>query len=156
MKEKVGIALLSFAHNHANAWAKVIIRSQDAELVAIWDNNEERGRKKAKQYDTVFISNLARILARSDIDAVGICAETNKHEKLATAAAEAGKHILCEKPMATTLKDCDRIMEACKKAEVKYMQSFPKRFDPVNAKIREILQKDVIGKVTMVRKCHGH
>ena len=152
----MNIALLSFAHEHANRWAKAIKRSPDAKLVVIWDENEERGEKKAKQYETSFSLDLDKVLARPDVDAVGICAETNRHAELTIAASEAGKHILCEKPMATTLEDCDRMIEACKRAGIKYMQSFPLRFDPASIKIKDLLQRSAIGKVATVRKRHGH
>ncbi|MBE3102084.1 MAG: Gfo/Idh/MocA family oxidoreductase [Firmicutes bacterium] len=156
MSTKIRIAIISFAHNHAHAWSKAIIRSGDAELIGIWDDNENRGREAAQKYDTRYYSELDKLLSLPQVDAVGICAENNKHSVLTNKAAEADKHILCEKPMATNLEGCDRMIEAINKAGVTYMQCFPKRFDPVYIKIKEILQEGTLGKIGTVRMRHGH
>lgn len=156
MSDRLRIVLLSFAHDHAHHWARAINRSRDAELAAIWDDNRERGETAARKYGTVFEPDLDRLLTRDDVDAVAICSENVRHADHTEAAAKAGKHVLCEKPMATTLEDCDRMIKACKDAGVMYMQTFPKRFDPVYVKIKELLDEGAIGRIGTVRMRHGH
>ena len=63
------------------------------------------------------------------------------------AAAEAGKNILCQKPMALTLIDCDRMIEAVEKAGVKFMMAHQMRHDPANLKMKEIIQSGRLGKL---------
>lgn len=152
---RIRIGLLSFAHGHAQIWATALRKSERAELVGIWDDNAERGRKAAADNETAFHASLAELLGRRDLDAVGICSEPSRHAELTIEAARAGKHVLCEKPMSTTLRDCDAMTKACADAGVRYMQSFPKRFDPVNFRIRELLQQGAIGTVSTVRHRHS-
>lgn len=122
----------------------------------MWDDNAQRGREAAAQYGTEYVSDPERLLARSDVDAVGICAENHRHADLTILAAGHGKDVLCEKPMATTLEDCDRMIEACKRHGIRYMQTFPKRFDPAYVKIKQLLADGAIGRVGSVRMRHGH
>jgi len=156
MPKKIGFALLSFAHSHGYAWANAIKKSNDADLIGIWDDNYRRGEEAAEKFDTKFYQNLDLLLAEPAVDAVGICSETNRHAELTIRAAKAKKDILCEKPMATTLEDCERMIEACKREDVIYMQGFPKRFDPVYLKIKELIDSGTIGKIGTVRMRHGH
>jgi predicted dehydrogenase len=64
--------------------------------------------------------------------------------------------VLCEKPLATTLEDCDRIARAVARSGITFMQSFPKRFDPVNHELRRMVQEGELGRLSMVRVRHGH
>ncbi len=149
-------ALLSFAHDHAHHWARALRRDPGAHLAAIWDDNPERGAVAAARYGVAFEARLEELLARSDVDAVGICSENRHHAELTIAAARAGKHVLCEKPMAPTLGECDAMLAACEAAGVTYMQAFPQRHDPSNLKITALLAEGRIGRVLTARKRHGH
>ena len=73
------------------------------------------------------------------VTAVIVTSETNRHADLIELAAAAGKHVLCQKPLATTLADCDRIIAAIRQAGVKFSMAFQMRHDPVNQKIKELL-----------------
>lgn len=155
-KARVGIALISFAHDHAHHWARAIRRSAHARLVSIWDDDAERGEQAATEYGTPYVHDLHALLADPDVQAVGICSENSRHADMTVLAAEHGKDVLCEKPMATTLEDCDRMIAACEKAGVRYMQTFPKRFDPAYIKIKELIDSGSIGRIGSVRMRHGH
>lgn len=150
------VALLSFAHDHAHHWARALRLSLDANLVTVWDEAQTRGAAAATRYGVDFEPDLDTLLARPDIDAVGICSENDRHARLTTAAAHAGKHVLCEKPMALTIADCDRMIAACEAAGVVYMQAFPQRHDPSNEKVKSLLSERTIGRLLNVRKRHGN
>jgi predicted dehydrogenase len=81
--------------------------------------------------------------------------ETNRHAEFVERAAAADKHILCQKPMATTLADCDRIIAAVARHGVKFSMAFQMRHDPVNLKIKELLDQGAVGKVAVVRRRHA-
>jgi predicted dehydrogenase len=68
-----------------------------------------------------------------------VTSETNRHADLIELAAAAGKHLSCQKPLATTLADCDRIIAAIRQAGVKFSMAFQMRHDPVNQKIEDLL-----------------
>lgn len=154
MSQPTRFGILSFAHYHANFWAEAINSSDEATLVGVWDDDAQRGQAAAGQYHTRYFSSLNHLLA--ECDAVGITSETVKHADLVEQAAARGLHILLEKPMATTLADCDRIAAAVRQAGVVFMQNFPKRYDPINHELLEIVQRGDLGDLTLVRVRHGH
>lgn len=156
MRGTIRLALLGVAHPHADDWSAMWRSHPHAELTAVWDHDEERGRSLAAQYGVDFFPRLADLLARQDLDAVGICAENNRHAELTVAAARAGKHVLCEKPPATTLVDCDRMLAAVRESGVSYMQALPMRLDPSNHKLKEWIDSGEIGPVSSIRKRHGN
>jgi len=152
----VGLALLSFAHGHQNAWCRSLQADPRARVICAWDDDVGRGRAAADALGVPFEPDLARVLGRSDVDAVTICSENHAHADLAVAAAGAGKHVMMQKPMATTLADCDRIVAAVERAGVGYMQSYNLRFDPVHVRIKELVDAGALGRVNVVRRRHSH
>ncbi len=141
----VRCAILSFAHGHANGYAGVLTHLPDAELVAIADDNEARGRAAAEQFGAEFTADYRDVLARDDIDAVVICSENVRHAELTIAAAEAGKHVLCEKPLATTMEDAQAMIDACAKAGVKLQTAFPVRFNAAAVAFRDAIRAGRVG-----------
>ena len=150
----VRVGILSVAHYHGNFWAEAINESPDATLVGIWDDDATRGRAAAERHSTRYWPDLHALLR--ECEGVGITSETVKHAPLVEEAARAGVHVLCEKPMAVSLADCDRIERAVRAAGITYAQSFPKRFDPINRELVELVQRGDLGDVTMARIRHGH
>lgn len=154
MSAQIRFGILSFAHYHANFWAEAINTAADVVLAGIWDDDAERGQAAARQYAAGYRSDLSALLR--ECDAVGITSETVKHADLVEQAAAAGCHILLEKPIATTLADCDRIAAAVRAAGIIFMQNFPKRYDPINHALLEIVRRGDLGQLTLVRIRHGH
>ena len=92
-----------------------------------------------------------------DVDAVDICLPHALHAPVAVEAADAGKHTLCEKPMAASLEEADRMIEAAERAGVVLMIAENVRFNPLFHKIRDLLQDGVIGQpalIQMTRECY--
>lgn len=87
-------------------------RAKDAQLIAVSDVIEEKAKKLAEKEKVAWYTDYARMLERDDVDVVSICTPSSFHCKLTIAAVRAGKHILVEKPMAITLEDADRMIEA--------------------------------------------
>jgi predicted dehydrogenase len=155
MMEKVGIGVLSFAHGHANVYCQMMKDFPDVELVSAWDDNQERGMKATQAHGMVYHRHPQDVLNDPRVQAVIVTTETNRHADLIEWAAAAGKHILCQKPLATTLDDCDRIIRAVKKHGVKFSMGYQMRQDPVNQKIKELLDSGAVGKVALVRRRHS-
>ena len=96
-------------------------------------------------------------LQDSRVEAVDICLPHNLHEPVTLASAQAGKHILCEKLIAATLEEADRMISACEKAGVVLMIAENVRFSPLYIKLRELLDREVIGRPAlflMTRQCY--
>ena len=107
---KVRIGILSFAHYHANFWSEVFRDSPDVDFAGVWDDDPQRGAECAARYGARFVPSLDALLEA--VDAVAVCSETSAHRPLIERAAARGKHILCEKPIATTREDARAIAAA--------------------------------------------
>ena len=123
-------------------------------FVAAFDPDEKNLRKLARRSQLEPYQDLEKFL-RSDIDAVLINVPHYLHVSLAVGAAEAGKHVLCEKPMANSLEECDRMIAAAKKAGVKLMIAENHRFLPAYQFIREEVRRGAIGDVFLGRSYEG-
>lgn len=154
MASKLGIGILSFAHGHVNAYATRLATFDDARLVACWDDDVARGRQGAEAFGMAYSPYLEDVLERGDIDCVIVGSETNKHADLCIAAIEAGKGVLLQKPMATTLADCDRIIAALDKSDVWFSLAFQMRTDPQNIRMKELLEEGAIGRLGLIRRRH--
>jgi len=144
---KVGI--LSFAHMHAYSYASCLQQLEGVQIAGIADQDEQRGEEAARRFDTRYFSDPSTLL-KEDIQAVVVCSENAHHKQMAVEAAEAGKHILCEKPIATTLEDGQAIVAACQKNGVKLQMAFPCRFHPAVAKAKQMLEQKAIGQVLAI------
>ncbi len=154
MAGKIGIGILSFAHGHVNAYAHQIKNFDDAELVACWDDDAERGARNAEAFSIPFHTDLAETLARKDVDCFIVASETNKHADICIAAIEAGKSVLLQKPMAITLADCDRIIDAVERTGVWFSMAFQMRCDPQNIAMKRLIEEGAVGRVGMIRRRH--
>ena len=151
----VKIGMLSFAHVHANGYAKQVNENERSQLVAIWDSMEGRGKRAAEQYKVPFYSDLDKILGL-DIDAVVVNAETSLHPEVMIAAARAGKHIFTEKALAITVDECDKIIGAVKKAGVKFMISLPSRCSKDLLLAKKAIDDGLLGDITLGRGRVAH
>ncbi|MCE2401029.1 Gfo/Idh/MocA family oxidoreductase [Candidatus Poribacteria bacterium] len=154
MNTKIGIGIISFAHGHANAYCNRMQTFDDVKLIACWDDNVERGENAASQFGMNFSPHLEDIVNHPEIDAVIVTCETNRHAEMVAAAASEGKNILCQKPMALTLEDCDKIAEAVQKSGVKFMMAHQMRRDPANIAMKKLIESGVLGKIGMLRRRH--
>ncbi|NVM30291.1 MAG: Gfo/Idh/MocA family oxidoreductase [Candidatus Helarchaeota archaeon] len=123
-------------------------------FVAVLDRDEKNAERIAKVYKLMPFSNLAEFL-NSDIDAVLVAVPHFLHEEYVIAASEAGKHVLCEKPMATTLEGCDQMIAATRKSNVKFMVAENHRFLPAHQWIKDALQMGWVGKPFLIRSYEG-
>lgn len=149
------LGVISFAHGHVNAYCDVIAGMTDAQVVAGWDADVERGRTQCAKFGLHFESDLDQLLHRDDIDAVFVTSPTNKHAEQVLAAAQAGKHVLLQKPMALTLADCDVITQAVQRYGIKFSLCYQMRCDPVNIKMKQLLDEGVLGNIAMIKRRHA-
>lgn len=124
-------------------------------LVAAYDANEKRAKRLAKTYGMETCDTYQSLLARDDLDAVLICLPHYLHSEVTISACEAGKHVLCEKPMAPTLEECDAMINSAKKAGVKLMIAENHRFLPAHVLVHDYVSKGAIGRVLLARAYEG-
>lgn len=146
------VGVLSFAHYHANFWSEVFAARNVLE--GIWDDDTSRGREASQRFNTSFDASLDTLFARCT--AVAICSETSRHAELIEAAARNHLAMLCEKPLGTSLADCERIARVVEENDAWFMQSFPKRFDPATQRLQQAVSSGALGRITLARIRHGH
>ncbi|MFN3648827.1 MAG: Gfo/Idh/MocA family protein [Armatimonadota bacterium] len=151
---RINVGVISFAHGHINAYCNQMKDWDDVRLVAAWDDDLDRGRAGAEKFGMEFTPHLEDLLGRRDLDAVIVTSETNKHGDHCVAAAEAGKQILLQKPMALTLEECDRIIAAVDRAGVTLRMAFQMRCDPVNQRMKQMIDDGTLGKIGTLRRRH--
>jgi len=147
---KVGlIGTGSIANLHVPAFTRF---PEKVQLTALCDIREDAVQQFAKntKVEAVY-TDAARMLNEANIDAVDICAIHDQHAALAIAAAEAGKHVLLEKPMATSLRECRDIIAAVGNAGVTFMVGQQLRYLPSYARVRQLIQEGELGRVWSVR-----
>ena len=130
--------------------ADSVVDSEYAELVAVCDIDEQKGRAFAERYGGVaFYQDYHQMLHDDGVEAVSICTPSGLHSEMAIAAAQAGVHVLCEKPMAITVPQLNAMMEAVDKAGVKLEVIFQRRTYEVSRRVREAVQSGVLGQLVL-------
>lgn len=146
----VRIGIMSVAHMHAFSYASAIQQIPSAHLVGIADHDRERARSAAARFNVKAFDTYDDLLAQ-ELDAVVIGSENARHRDLVEMAAAAGRHVLCEKPLATTLADGEAMLAACKAAGVQLMTAFPCRFSPAMERMKHALDAGAVGAILAMR-----
>ncbi len=140
------IGIMSFAHLHAEAYIHNLRAIPGVEMIGIADEDAQRGQHFAALFDTPLFESYESLLAAQP-DGVVICSENAKHRPLVEMAAQAGVHVCCEKPLATTLEDARVIIEVCKEADVILMTAFPMRFSAPMIEMKQMLDAGALGEI---------
>jgi predicted dehydrogenase len=142
----IKIGILSFAHHHGEAYISNLRRIQGVELIGVADDDPMRGQTIAAQNHAYYFHSYEDLL-QAKPDGVIICTENHRHRPLVELAASGGVHILCEKPIATTLEDARAIVDICDKAGVLLMTAFPMRFSAPLLEIKARLDQGDFGEI---------
>jgi predicted dehydrogenase len=129
--------------------ADSVVDSEHADLVAVCDVDVAKGEAFAAKYGTSFYADYHAMLVSGEVDVVSICTPSGLHSEMTVAAAEAGVHVLCEKPMAITVPQMDAMMEAVEKAGTKLGVIFQRRTYKTTQTVREAVQSGVLGQMTL-------
>ncbi|HZM21826.1 MAG TPA: Gfo/Idh/MocA family oxidoreductase [Anaerolineales bacterium] len=142
----IKIGILSFAHHHGEAYISNLRNMEGVELLGVTDDDPLRGQTIAAQNQAHYFHTYEDLLEAKP-DGVIICTENNRHRPLVEMAASRGIHILCEKPIATTLADAQAIVDVCDKSGVLLMTAFPMRFSAPLLEIKARLDHGDFGDV---------
>lgn len=146
MDQPLGLGVIgvgTFGRLHARVFAE----AKEARLVAVADLDEARAREVAETFDCTAYTDYREVLQREDVQAVSVCTTDRLHLAPVVAAAQAGKHILVEKPLATSVADCEVMIEAARSAGVKLMVGQILRFDPRYYAAYKALREGQIGEL---------
>jgi 1,5-anhydro-D-fructose reductase (1,5-anhydro-D-mannitol-forming) len=143
------IAIMSFAHLHAVSYVRCL-QALGVELTASDPDHVDRpageagGPALAAELGVPYVDSYAELLEGKP-DGVVVCSENAKHRELVELAAAAGAHVLCEKPIATTLADARAMIDACAASNVNLMIAYPVRFSPAFAALKGSLESGALG-----------
>lgn len=140
------------AHLRAQALAK----SASCGLAAVTDVDGARAAAFASRYGVAAVESVAALVGRAEIDAVAICTPPDSHEPVARAAFAAGKHVLCEKPLARTPEECRLMLDAAEASGKTLATGFNFRFYPSVEKARELFDAGAIGELDHIRAYCGY
>ena len=144
--KKLGVAVIGTGFWGRNQ-ARVFSELSETQLVAVCDVNPERAKAVADQFGVEGYTDSRRLLRRRDVEAVTICTWSTNLAVEATRALKAGKHVLIEKPMASSSQQAKRIMDLAEKKERHVMVGYLMRFIPGVQRIKDAIEKGEIGTI---------
>jgi len=137
------------AGNIGKILAEAIAHVPEAGVSVVCNRTEATGRPLAEKCEADWVSDYEAAVNRSDVDVVAVCTPSGAHMEVAVAGAEAGKHLLVEKPLEIRLARVDRIIEATEKAGVILACVFPRRFAVGALKAKEALEAGRLGTLSL-------
>jgi predicted dehydrogenase len=151
---RVGIIGSAFSSNiHAEAFEEV----PEAVIVAACSPNKAHVEAFARKWKIPAIAtDYRKVVDRNDVDVVVVGIPNDRHREVVTAAAQAGKHVILEKPIAHTLEDADAMIAACKKHKVKLMYAETICFCPKYVRAKKLVEEGAVGKLYMVKQGEKH
>lgn len=130
--------------------------NKNVELVAFCDIVKERAQGFADEYNAKAYTDYKELLQKADVDAISVCTPNSLHAPISIAALEAFKHVLCEKPMATSAEEAEAMIAAAASSGKKLMIGHNQRFVPSHSKARSIIESGALGKIYSFRTTFGH
>jgi predicted dehydrogenase len=159
-KEKLGVALVGLGTYTMNELAPAFAETTFCELLGAVSNNknklqEFRTKHHLQEKNLYTYDTFNEIKNNPDIDFVYIGLPNSMHAAYVIRAAEAGKHVVCEKPMATRIEDCQRMIDACEQNNVKLSIGYRLHFDPFNQEMMRLGQNEILGPIKRIVAKNG-
>lgn len=149
-RKKLGVALVGLGGYSAGQLGPALKITEHCRLAGVVTGSAEKGKKWAADYgfpesSVYHYDTMAKMADNPDIDIVYVVTPNGLHAEHSIAAAKAGKHVICEKPMANTVAECDAIMAACKKAGVRLGMGYRLHYDPFHEELRRLVRTQEFG-----------
>ena len=137
---------------HAHEYAL----NPNVQIKGFFDLNKDRAGEMVRDFGGRVYDTAEEMLADPSIDLVSVCIANAYHAEMTVKALSCGKHVLCEKPMAVTEEDCEKMLEEAHKAGKRLFIGHNQRLAPAHKKAKEILESGAMGKVLSFRSAFGH
>jgi predicted dehydrogenase len=150
---KVGFAVVGLGNIAQTAVLPAFHRSHRARLVALLSGDKKKASRLAREFsaDSAYsYEEYATCLADPNVNAVYIATPQGEHEPFAVEAAAAGKHVLCEKPLAATIDQALRMIAACRKHGVLLMTAYRKFFEPSTVYLKKLIRDQALGRIDVI------
>jgi predicted dehydrogenase len=151
--KRVGYAVVGLGSISQVAVLPAFAHSKKAKLVAVVSGDKKKARKFAEQFkasQAFTYAEFPKCLSNPEVEAVYIATPPGEHEKYAVAAAKAGKHVLCEKPLAATVKQARNMVETCRRNKVQFMTAYRKYFEPGSVTLKNMISKGELGRIDVI------
>ncbi len=157
---KIGYCIVGLGRISMNQFMPGLQIAQRAKLVALVSGHRDKAEKMAGRYGLPHKSiydykNFEAIAENPEIDAVYIALPNGMHAEYTIRAAQAGKHVLCEKPMCNTPQEAEQMVAACRKASRKLMIAYRCQFEPTNLRAVQMVRDGQIGRLLMINSSFG-
>ncbi|MFQ3548340.1 MAG: Gfo/Idh/MocA family oxidoreductase, partial [Armatimonadota bacterium] len=147
MSVKIGVVGAgTFGVNHLNAFRQLSYLGI-AELACVAEANEERAKWVEENYKCPVYLDYDEMLEKADIDGVTVVTPDHLHKQIVLTCAEAKKHVMVEKPLDVTVDGCEKMIDACKRANVLLQVDFHKRYDPDHVALEKRVSSGEFGKI---------
>jgi predicted dehydrogenase len=159
-EKRVGFAVVGLGELTVEEVLPALVEGKRSKLSALVSGNRDKALEVSRKYglpdDSVYTyENFDQIAQNPEVDAVYIVLPNSMHADFTERAARAGKHVLCEKPMANTVEECERMISACKSANVRLMIAYRCQYEPHHHQIRRMVQEQEFGKIKMIEAING-
>jgi len=150
------IALIGVGHIHTPGFVRKLASRDDVAVKYVWDHDNDRATKSAEELSGAEVTDVATILGDDAVEAVVICSETNRHNELVHAAAEAGKDMFVEKPLAADATSSHAMARAIREAGVLFQTGYFMRGDPAMLFVKQQIEAGAFGRISRVmhNNCH--
>jgi predicted dehydrogenase len=158
--QRIRYAVVGLGHLALKEILPALSTCKKSKLTALVSGSPDKMKKVAAQYgvkpeNCYSYQTFDQLKNNKEVDVIYIVLPNSLHKEYTIRGAKAGKHILCEKPMAISSKECKDMIEACNKANVKLMIAYRIQFQPHNRKVRELLQSKALGSPKVVEASNG-
>jgi predicted dehydrogenase len=126
---------------------KAVTQAEGAELVAVCDTDSQAARSGGEEHGVPGYTSLHDLFTNSDVDVVNVCVPTGVHAEVGIAAARAGKHVVCEKPLDVNLEKADALIRTCRHHGVKLASIFQRRLHPLSRRVKEAVDSGRLGRI---------
>lgn len=150
MTNKLKIGMISFAHGHAFSYLDSLLAIPEVEIGGIADPVKSRVEAVVERHKLAYFEDYRQLL-ETDVDAVVICSENVHHAELTIAAARAGKHVLCEKPLGITETEMSDMIAVCRDNGVQLMTAFPCRYLAAVIQAKKAVDNGEIGEIVAIK-----
>ncbi|MCD6537678.1 Gfo/Idh/MocA family oxidoreductase [Candidatus Bathyarchaeota archaeon] len=154
--KRIGIGLVG-AGFLADKFATCYRRDPRVKLVAVASRTEAHARSFAEKHGIkAWYTDYEEMIRRDDIDAINVCVPNFLHYSVTVSAAEHGKHVLCTKPLAVSTDQAEKMVKACRRANVKFMYGENWLYTPAAERIREIIREGGLGRILAIEAREQH
>jgi predicted dehydrogenase len=159
-KDHIGYCIVGLGRISMGHFMPGCLDSKKSRVVALVSGHRDKAEKEATKYKVPITSlysydDFDKIAANKDIDAVYIALPNSMHAEYSIRAAKAGKHVLCEKPMATSVADAQAMVNACRAAKTKLMIAYRCQYEAVNLEAIQIIKQGRLGTVQAIESANG-